>query len=420
MSTPYPFPFANQPKADFSSGLRQYYGCLNVADMDKPEVIAELDLTHASLMEMARDPLYAVTALHIEIRLVNQLHSMGSNNPEGNLGVVHAILRRYGYLDYPVAAAAKRTMDHAWGDEANPATSIAKEKAMEMASSILKESISRLGERPILYWTVEANEPMFSKSICVALYMVDPALLGVHVMEHERYFALRSTELSPKWKKITMLAKNLLNREGLAHTSYEKCLDSILARQDWIRPREVNLALSMMNAKFNYAQVIEAWPDKASLLDRFGYRLQSYTNQKPWLTPYTKMVVHLCHAMDLKGDHSTLNELMTTLLLPHNLHRDGALEAIRLLSSLTPRLGEIGLSKHRVLERASLMAPNSREYFELLREEGLENQAYLYLKKLCAKDSSLFVRLMKQTGLEQYRRVPDESRERAMSIDLGL
>ncbi|AXH60270.1 hypothetical protein [Pseudomonas amygdali] len=434
MKPPFPFPFAIKKRSDFSDPLKDFYQAIESKDLLKPPVIAELDQVHDSLVAMSADPEHAYSAMALEIKLVDDLHTKGTRDAQVKLPVIVFLLQRYHYLDYPVSAKASATLEAKCAELSDAQAVAAKELSLATARELVNDSDWAVN-RQYLQWETDVRHPMFDKALPLAIYLVDPELLGIHKTEYERYFALRHTECAPKWKKLWREAEALLLASNIDHTPYADRIEDILSRTDWVRPREVQLALSMMNKKFNYAEVIEAWSDKAGMLDKLGEKLLAYNNKQPWIAPYAVLMAHLCHAMDLKGGHPSITSFIKAILLPQNLHREDAGEALRTLSSLKERLDPEG---ERLLTLATQMRelePLSKAYYAALREEGFGAQAYRYLKGQCKLDkrsqtrsersgqdidSAKLIRLLKASGLDQYHRVSDKARDHAMSIDLGL
>ncbi|MBD8615109.1 hypothetical protein IFT69_15525 [Pseudomonas putida] len=425
MKPPFPFPFGGKSKADFSDPLKDFLRALSAEDILKPRVVAELDQIHSSLMAMADDPVHASSAIALEARLVDELHHIGTGKTQAKLGVVVFMLKRYHYLDYPVAARSSDTLEKACGGEVTPEKTALGDLSLATARKLINDRDWEV-EKLYLQWDIDVRHPMFDKALPIAVYLVDPSLLGIHQTDHERYFALRHTESAPKWKKLCTQAQELLRSNDIHYTPYVDRITDILGRHDWVRPRETQLALSMMNHKFNYAEVIEGWPEKPEMLEKLGQKLLTYSNKQPWLAPYALLMTHLCHSMDLKGGHQSISNLLTAILLPQNLHREDAGPALKTLSSLMGRLDPAGERLLSLATQMSKLEPTSKIYYQALREEGLGDHAYRHLKSLCKvrnskeADSAKLIRLMKETGIDQYHRVPSKVRDHAMSIDLGL
>lgn len=434
MKPPFPFPFSSSKRSDFSAPLKDFYHAIQTKDLLKPSVIAELDQVHDSLVGMSTDPRHAYSAMALEINLIDDLHSKGTGNPPAKLPVILFLLQRYHYLDYPISAKASATMEDHCAAVSGEQAMAAEELCLSTARELVNDRDWAVN-RQYLQWETDVKHPMFDKALPLAIYLVDPELLGIHKAEYERYFALRHSECAPKWKKLWREAEAILSSAQIAHTPYADRIEDILSRNDWVRPREVQLALSMMNHKFNYAQVIEAWPDKAGMLDKLGCKLFTYSNKQPWIAPYAMLMAHLCHAMDLKGGHPSVTSFIKAILLPKNLHREDAGEALRTLSSLEGRLDPESERLLSLVTQMRQLEPFSKTYYETLREEGLGAQAYRYLKGQCKLDrrgqagseksgqeidSAKLIRLLKESGLDQYHRVSDKARDHAMSIDLGL
>ena len=425
MKPPFPFPFGNQKKSGFDSALKDFIRAIDIEDLQKPRVMAELDQVHDSLMAMASDQIYADSAIALEIKLVNQLHDLGSGNFQVKTPLVIELLKRYRHLDYGICARATATLEAACKEKTLEEVFAIKELSLSTARKVVNDT-SWDFEYQYFSWGTDVKNPMFDKAMIIAIYLVDPELLGIHKGEYERYFALRHTEMAPKWKKLCAQARALLMENEIEHTPYQERIADILSRHDWVRPREVQLALSMMNTRFNYAEVIEAWPDKPAMLDKMGVKLLSYTNKQPWIAPYALMMAHLSHSMDLKGGHDSISNLIRAIMLPQHLHREDAGQALRSLSSLEGRLDPEGARLLNLATEMRNLDPLSKTYYQVLRQEGFGNQAYRFLKAECKvrgdknSDSSKLIKLLRETGLDQHHRVPDKVRDHAMSIDLGL
>lgn len=434
MNPPFPFPFSVGRRSDFSDPLKDFYNAIETKDLLKPSVIAELDQVHDSLVAMSTDPKHAYSAMALEIKLIDNLHTKGISNTPAKLPVILYLLQRYHYLDYPISAKASATMEDHCAAVSGEQAMAAEELCLSTARELVNDRDWAVN-RQYLQWETDVRHPMFDKALPLAIYLADPELLGIHKTEYERYFALRHTECAPKWKKLSRDAEALLGSAQIAHTPYADRIEDILSRTDWVRPREVQLALSMMNHKFNYADVIEAWTDKVGMLDKLGDKLFTYSNKQPWIAPYALLMAHLCHAMDLKGGHPSVTNFIKALLLPKNLHREDAGKALRTLSSLEGRLDPEGERLLSLVTQMRQLEPFNKAYYETLREEGLGAQAYRYLKGQCKLDrrsrteslrsgqdidSAMLIRLLKESGLDQYHRVSDKARDHAMSIDLGL
>lgn len=419
MQTPYPFPFGNTPRCNFQNAAVDFFTALTSQHLADPKVIAELDLTFASLHAMAADPDYARTAMALEASIANGLKPHISKGEAIEIEVLCFILERYRLLDYPVAARSLQTLECIKSTYIADAARDQLDKGIAIACQLLRETPEHLYQHSRRDWEHRVDAPMFSLTAAVAVYLIDPELLGSHRLELERFFALRTMEVSARWKRLVSEASMLLQRRSIPFTPYVTRIQATLRRQDWIRPREVALATSMINSKFNYIEVIEQWTDKLALLDLLGHNLLTYHNSKPWLEPYCTLVALLGRMADLQGDHPTLLNLLNMMLLPEYVHREDTHAGSRTLSTVLSK-GSEGARKLQDLQAARSMDIGSRAYYDLLGRNGIEDHAVSYLKRKHSKDPAHLLRVLQGLGLDQRRHLSSKTVDAALGSDLGL
>lgn len=420
MHTPYPFPFGNTPRCNFKYAAVSFFTVLTSKHLADPKVIAELDLTFASLHAMASDPDYARSAIGLEAGIANGLKPHVSKGEAIEIEVLRFILERYRLLDYPVSARSHQTLELIESTYPADAARAQLDKGITIACQLLRETPEHLDQHSRRDWEQRVDAPMFSLTPAVAIYLIDPELLGVHRLELERFFALRTMEVSARWKRLVSDASRLLTTRSIPFTPYMTRIQATLSRQDWIRPREVALATSMINSKFNYIEVIEQWTDKLGLLDLLGQNLLSYHNSKPWLEPYCTLVALLCHMSEPQGDHPTLLNLLNMMMLPEYVQREETHDGARRLSTVISKNASECAQKLQDLQAARSLDIGSKAYYEIMSRNGLEGPAVSYLKRKHSKDPAHLLRVLQGLGLDQRRHLSSKTVDAALGSDLGL